>query len=50
MSFVESVAGCEPHVRTIDVHRYIAIIIIAITSISAIIMALRMVMGRTIIE
>ena len=38
MSFVESVAGCEPRVRTIDVHRCIAIIIIAITSISVIIM------------
>ena len=50
MSFVESVAGCEPRVRTIDVHRCFAIIIIAIASISAIIMTCLMIMGRTIIE
>ena len=46
LSFVESVAGCEPHVRTIDVHRCFAIIIIAITSTRAITMALRMDMGN----
>ena len=27
------VAGCEPHVRMIDVHRFIARIIVATTSI-----------------
>ena len=37
LSFVECVAGCEPHVRMIDVHRFIAIIIIGTTSIIAII-------------
>ena len=37
LSFVESVAGCEPHVCTIDVHRFITVIIFASTSFSAII-------------
>ncbi len=51
MSFVKNVASCEPHVRTNDVHRCFAIIIIiAVASISAIIMTFLMIMGRTIIE
>ena len=50
MSFVEVVGGCEPRVRTIDVHRCFAIIILALASINAIIMTFLMRMGRTIIE